>query len=252
MPNPIENLNSQRLLRPALPGGAVALSTTSDFPATHGKNFTRVAEELGKLLGGTNAEAVFAEQTHGHGIALLDSQIAATTSDGPGWREIANCDALATSSPGIALVVRTADCVPILVSDSSRPFIAAVHAGWRGTLERILERTLQLALDTGSRPGDLWVWMGPHIRREHYQVSPDLLADFHQRFGHLADIGVGRQLDLTAVNTLQAETAGVPPEQIADCGLCTFARQDLYPSYRRDGECRGQIFTGLILPPTGD
>ncbi|MCB2154279.1 peptidoglycan editing factor PgeF [bacterium] len=244
MTEPFVTVRNQRILRPSLPGGVTAISTTSDFPPAHSKDFTAIADELRELLEGDVSEVIFAEQTHGNEVAWLDGDI--DTDQIPG------CDGLATNQPGRAVFVRTADCVPVLVSDSRRPFIAAVHAGWRGTFDRILERALQLALDTGSQSRDLWVWLGPHIRRDRYEVSPEIIAGFRERFGHLGEIGRERQLDLTAVNRLQALAMGVPPNQIADCGHCTLERKDLYPSYRRDGECRGQIFTGLILRPSGD
>ena len=228
--------------------GARAAEQRVPLPAARQKDFSPVAAELRNLLGGSIGEVVFAEQTHGARVADA-GQPAKTTRTGPGWREVADCDGLVTSRPGQALFVRTADCVPILVSDARRPHIAAVHAGWRGTFDRILQRALQLALDTGSQPRDLWVWLGPHIRRDRYEVSPEIMTSFRERFGHLGEIGRGRNLDLTAVNRLQALDLGIPAAQIGDCGQCTLERKDLFPSYRRDGECRGQIFTGLILHP---
>jgi len=165
----------------------------------------------------------------------------------PGRREYPDCDGLVTRASGSVIAVRTADCVPIVVSDASRPWLGAVHAGWRGTLAGILSELLARAIAEGSRPADLHLWIGPHIHACHYEVGQELSEQFCAAFGEQTLGHRSRHLSLLEANLAQAARARVPRANIHSSGLCTYEEQNNLPSYRRDGRCRGEIITAAHL-----
>jgi purine-nucleoside/S-methyl-5'-thioadenosine phosphorylase / adenosine deaminase len=190
--------------------------------------------------------------------------------------EAPRADALITNTPGLLLGVQTADCVPILLADTRRRVVAAVHAGWRGTLARIVVKTLgRMNMEFGTDPRHVVAVLGPAIGRCCYEVGPEVAQAFAAQFPAAADwfdgpfeqvsegeepIGLAWltmmppghvpppprvQLDLRASNRRQLIDAGVPEKQIAVSDLCTACRTDLLFSYRREGAKTGRLM-GVI------
>jgi YfiH family protein len=175
-------------------------------------------------------------------------------------------DALITREPGVLLVVQTADCVPILLADTKTRAVAAVHSGWRGTLRRIVEKTLgRMQIEFGTRPEDVVAAIGPAIGRCCYEVGSDVAREFHSQFpaarewfdGPFDSLAAGEndpnwlpwltmmppghqpptptvQLDLFAANRAILEGAGVNPGRIFSSDFCTACRTDLFFSYRKE------------------
>ncbi len=175
-------------------------------------------------------------------------------------------DALFTREPGLLLVVQTADCIPILLADPKRRAVAAIHAGWRGTLRRIAAKTLgRMHMEFGTRPEDVIAALGPGIGRCCYEVGSEVARDFDAQFpnarewfdGPFDALASGENdpnwlpwltmmppghappplrvhLDLIAANRAILADAGVPSRQISFSGLCTACRTDLLFSYRRE------------------
>jgi YfiH family protein len=185
--------------------------------------------------------------------------------------EAPKADALITATRGLLLGVQTADCVPILLADTRRRVVAAVHAGWRGTLARIAVKTLgRMTMEFGTRARDVFAALGPAIGR-CYEVGPEVAQAFAAQFPPAADWFDGPfeqlahgeeplwlpwltmmppghvlppprvQLDLRASNRWQLIAAGVPEKQIAVSDLCTACRTDLLFSYRREGAKTGRL-----------
>ena len=174
-------------------------------------------------------------------------------------------DALITRAPGLLLAVQTADCVPILLADPRRHAVAAIHAGWRGTLARLAEKTLgRMRMEFDTRVEDVVAVLGPAIGGCCYEVGPEVAQAFAAQFadargwfegpfdrlasgddpapfpwlsmtppGHDAPAPRVR-LDLRAANRSQLLTAGVPSAQILSSTLCTSCRTDLLFSHRRE------------------
>ena len=171
------------------------------------------------------ADVTFVRQVHGTRCLRVPAAMAD-----------AQADALFTTQPGLAVGVRTADCVPLLLVDVHFRAVAAVHAGWRGSAAGIAERTVvDLAADLGVQPADWIVAIGPHIGSCCYEVDrpvrdairdPEVLRP-GSRPGHY-------DLDLLALNTLQLVRAGVQPENIHPVGGCTHCHSKVYASYRHD------------------
>jgi YfiH family protein len=175
-------------------------------------------------------------------------------------------DALITRERGVLLVVQTADCIPILLADTKRRTVAAIHSGWRGTLRRIAEKTLgRMQMEFGTQPEDVIAALGPGIVRCCYEVGSDVAKEFHGQFpearewfdGPFDSLAAGDndpqwlpwltmmppgrrppipriQLDLIAANRAILAGAGVAPDRILSSGFCTACRTDLFFSYRRE------------------
>jgi YfiH family protein len=191
-------------------------------------------------------------------------------------------DALVTQTKGLLLGVQTADCVPILLADTRQRVVAAIHAGWRGTLSRIAVKALgRMRMEFGSRPRDVVVALGPAIGRCCYDVGPEVAQAFLTQFPVAADWFDGPfeqfahgeeplwlpwltmmppghvpppprvQLDLRASNRWQLIDAGVPEKQIDVSDLCTACRTDLLFSYRRERAKTGRMMAAIGIPEIG-
>jgi len=204
---------------------------------------------LAEALSAPNAETVRAKQVHGRGVVVL-AEPAAWGSD----TQTDEGDALVTDRRGRLLAVASADCVPVLLAESGGTWIAAVHAGWRGTEARILDAVLDVFAERGVAPADLVAAFGPSISRERYPVGPEVAAALDKAFrgiplpsgARAQGLGDRTLLDMAAWNRALLLARGVPAENIRDARLCTFERADLFPSYRRDGAGCGRIFTGIV------
>jgi polyphenol oxidase len=166
-------------------------------------------------------------------------------------------DALMTRVPGLLLVVRTADCLPAFLVDEENRAVAAVHCGWRGTQERILEKAVRaMARDYGSAPEDMLAALGPCIGSTCYEVGPEVRTSF-LRAGFppsiLAECPGGRgryMLDLRASNIWLLEGLGIRKENILDTGAaCTHCELSLL-SYRRDRREERRMVNFIGLRPS--
>lgn len=142
-------------------------------------------------------------------------------------RPIQEADGLITAESGIMLGIQTADCVPVLVADTERRVVAVFHAGWRGTVDRIVEQGIaRMAGEFGSRPEHLIAAIGPSIGSCCYTVGEEVRSAFVGRFSYGASLfhngsAVGLQLDLWEANRRQLQDAGVPSAAISVLGECT-------------------------------
>lgn len=181
-------------------------------------------------------------------------------------------DAAITRAPGILLAVQTADCVPILLVDTKQRAIAAIHAGWRGTLKRIAMKTVgRMQMLLGTQPKNVIAALGPAIGGCCYEVGPEVAQAFAGQFAEARDwfegpfdqlaagdtpnplqwltmVPPGHQppppgvnLDLRAANRWQLLEAGVTPENIFASDLCTSCRTDLLFSFRKEGSVSGRL-----------
>jgi hypothetical protein len=193
-------------------------------------------------------------QAHGDGVLQVDAGL--TRRDGfPGCLldERAKFDALITRLPDLALVVSTADCLPILIHDPVRRAVAAVHAGWRGTAKRIAARALAAMREAyGTDASDCQAAIGPGIRGCCFEVDTpvtDAMAAALPRWeAHARPNRPGRWLlDLAEVNRAVLEAAGVRTDRIDDVGLCTSCRNDLFFSHRAEKGRTGRMMNFILL-----
>ncbi len=217
----------------SIPGFVHAFTSkaTDGNPAFSGsKSLEDISEGKEKLFSRLEIpkeRTVVLKQIHSDKLVAVDSSFQHS-----GNRERA--DGILLLAPGFFGVIKTADCLPVIAVDSRKRAVCALHAGWRGTRDRIVRKGLARFLDvTGSDPEDVVVAFGPSIRQCCYEVGPEVVEDF-RKAGHDVDaITSGRLLDVVAANRLQAESLGITT--ILDSGMCTGCRTDLFYSYRREG-----------------
>jgi YfiH family protein len=199
-------------------------------------------------------------QVHSDMVHRVDAQAAAQVEGPP------QGDALVTRDPGVLLVIQTADCIPVLLADARQRAVAAIHAGWRGTGRRIVEKTLgRMHMEFGTRPEDVIAALGPGIGRCCYEVGADVAKEFHAQFaearewfeGSFDALAAGENdpnwlpwltmrppghappaprayLDLIVANRAMLVRAGVPADNIFSSGYCSACRGDLFFSHRRE------------------
>ena len=157
-------------------------------------------------------------------------------------------DALISATPGLAVGVKTADCVSVLLVDSEHRVVAAVHAGWRGTVQEIVALTVAaMVRDYETNPISIYAAIGPAIGACCYEVSADVARRFVKWDPSLATVGGKPHLDLESFNAMQLQAAGVPVDQIARAGLCTKCNIDTYFSFREEGEKAGRMMSWIAL-----
>jgi YfiH family protein len=209
--------------------------------------------QLAAAMGIASDDLLFPFQTHGDRIAFVDSDFLSLPVSVRNER-LHGADALITDCPRVCIGVTTADCVPVLFFDSVRHVLAVVHAGWRGTVARIVSKTvMQMTKRYGCKPVDLKAGIAPSISQEHFEVGEEVVSAFSGAGFHIGKLGrrhseTGKMhIDLCCANRQLLIEAGVPAGNIEESGLCTYARSDLFFSARRQGVQSGRMVTGGML-----
>ncbi|MDQ5984667.1 MAG: Polyphenol oxidase [Syntrophus sp. SKADARSKE-3] len=187
-------------------------------------------------------------QVHGDGILVLDRPLpmapaAADLCEPPPY------DAVITDQPGLALCIKTADCVPIFLVDPVNRVIANVHAGWKGTALGIARRVVTAMTERfGSKPGLILAAIGPAIGPCCYEVDEPVIRAMGQGMGCRPSLTHDRwMLDLPLINRHLLCEAGLAGEHISSVNLCTSCRKDLFFSHRRDRGRTGRQVHFLML-----
>ncbi len=215
-------------------------------------------------LGASDLKLISLKQIHSDVIHLFTAAPA----------EPCQGDASATNRPGLLLSIQTADCVPILLVDPKKRAVAAVHAGWRGTLQRIVVKAIgQMQMQFKSNPADLLAAIGPSIGGCCYEVGTEVATKFHSQFAEAPEwfdefrtgdepnpiqwlnmMPPGHQpppknvlLDLRKANRAQLLVAGLRAPNIFVSDLCTACRRDLLFSYRKEGPRSGRLLSVIGL-----
>jgi hypothetical protein len=216
-------------------GSAIAaFSRRGDAPEGSASATAHLARRLAAAIG--HPRLPIARGTQVHGTAVLPVR---ETIDEGETRLIGEGDILVTARSGVALVVQTADCVPILLRSSSG--IAAVHAGWRGTAARAAAQGVRaLARESGESPASFRAILGPSIGACCYEVGGEVAAAFAGEFVR-RECGGKFRLDLRSANRAQLEREGVLPENVEVLPFCTHCGGPELASYRRDGPGAGRM-----------
>jgi len=184
--------------------------------------------------------------------------------------EVCRGDASTTNRPGLLLAVQTADCVPILLVDPKNRAVAAVHAGWRGTLRRIVTKAIgKMPMHYATKPTDLLAAIGPSIGGCCYEVGTEVASEFRSQFSNASEwfdeLRTGDEpnplqwlnmkppghqpapknvlLDLRKANRAQLLEAGLRAQNIVVSDLCTACRRDLLFSYRKESGKTGRLMS---------
>lgn len=172
-------------------------------------------------------------------------------------------DALVTNQRGICIGVSTADCIPVLLYDEAHHAVAAIHAGWRGAVQRIVQTTIDMMhLYYHTQPSELRAIIGPGISRDSFEVGDEVYEEFLQEGFDMAVVACQRpnmkkegsvdqplkwHIDLPQCNALLLCQSGVSADHIQSSGICTYQHSDQFFSARQLGIQSGRIFTGIML-----
>jgi YfiH family protein len=223
------------LFRPAdAPDGVVAaVSERGAAPAGIPSPTEWLARRFARDLGIGDTPIVRASQVHGVRVVKVDVAPSAGTTVDAG-----ECDALVTTLSGVALVVQTADCVPVLLAGDGA--IGAVHAGWRGAAAGVASAAAEAFLPLAGPRESVRAWLGPSIGACCYEVGPEVASRFAGGFARASKEGKSL-LDLPGVVEDQLVEAGIPPENVTSHSGCTMCGGERFASYRRDGEKAGRM-----------
>lgn len=230
-----EFLGSKRAFRPEpRPEGlVVAFSGRGVAPADESSPTSYLARKFAGALGLEHLPIVRATQVHGAQAETVRNMPRPGTVGDAGERDI-----LVTDLSRVALVVQTADCVPIALSAPGG--VGVAHAGWRGSAKNVAGAAVEALTNLGSFPFDVRAWIGPSIRACCYEVGGEVAAQFAGEFARPFCNGKSF-LDLASVNAAQLVAAGVPRESISIHPACTKCGGASFASFRRDGAAAGRM-----------
>ncbi len=200
-----------------------------DDPADVAENRRRALEPLGFA---PHALALL-DQVHGSEVVQADP------------KRLQTADAQVSAEAGVVLGILTADCYPILLEDPEAGVVGAAHAGWKGSLGRVAERTVEAMQQLGARPERIRAAVGPGISAQRYAVGPEVAGRFAAAGfnAHLKEL----QLDLAGVNAQVLREAGLEPHNIWTAGRCTF--ESAFYSHRRDAGRTGRMLALIGVRP---
>lgn len=199
---------------------------------------------LASLMDVPDARLIRVSQVHGRRVLVVTPEVALSS--------VSEADAIVCTDPARAIVVRIADCVPILIGDRKRRAVAAIHAGWRGTCAGIAGATIEALADLGVPASDLVATIGPSMGPCCYQVDEKVRSAFlgftPDAIAWFADDGPGHyRLDLWQANADQLAAAGVPESGIAAMSVCTSDDRERCWSHRVDGPQAGRMAAAIRL-----
>ena len=221
--------------------GAYATFNCTHYCGDRSENVKANLENLSASLPKRPHVFVIPRQTHTTNVRVI--------TDVPTEEELQEVDAVVTHLKDFCLCVSTADCVPILLYDKAKQVIAAVHAGWRGTVGRIAEKTLEVMnLHYGTEGKDVVASIGPSISLESFEVGDEVHAAFEEAGFDMSRIARRYEkwhIDLWEANRMQLLAYGVLPENIEVSGICTYQNHEDFFSARRLGINSGRILSGI-------
>ena len=207
-------------------------------------------EALCRLLGISDDRLVMPHQVHLTEVVAIDKAFLDLPADEQQQR-LEGVDAVMTNVGRVCIGVSTADCIPVLLYDPAHQAVCAVHAGWRGTVQRIVTVAVgKMAQAYGSCPQQLMAQIGPGISLDSFEVGDEVYEAFVKAGFEMPPISrhdAKWHIDLPLCNRLQLEASGVPSHHIAMSPDCTFRQPETWFSARRLGIQSGRIFTGIML-----
>lgn len=208
-------------------------------------------ESLCQYLGVDGHHLVYPHQVHGDKVEIIDRQWLEAKSPDERLSCLEGKDAVMTNCAGVCIGVSTADCIPVLIYDPEHHACCAVHAGWRGTVKRIVQKAVTaMAVEYAAAPQQLMAVIGPGISLDSFEVGNEVYEQFE-----LADFDMRRiarkyekwHIDLWMCNKMQLIEMGIPEANIHVAGICTYTHYQDFFSARRMGINSGRIFSGMML-----
>ena len=207
-------------------------------------------EALCRLLHISDDRLIMPHQVHLTKVAKIDETFLSLTATGR-QEALEGVDALMTDLPDLCIGVSTADCIPVLLYDSRHHAVCAIHAGWRGTVQRIVMKALEaMTAAYGTQPQHLVAQIGPGIHLDSFEVGDEVYDAFAQAGFDMEVISKkwGKwHINLPECNRLQLIAAGLSPQSVHVSPVCTFQQAADFFSARRLGINSGRIFTAIIV-----
>ena len=213
--------------------------TVGDNPKLVTKNIELIQDSI--HLNGSRI--VFPMQTHSCNVRIVEND----------KNTFANTDALITNVPGVCVAVRTADCVPVLLFDPVKKVVAAIHSGWKGTIQKISQKTIEIMHQQFNvNPNDIIAGIGPSIGPKVYEVGSEVVEQFNSEFrteSVIAPIPNSDKglLNLWKVNKLILQESGISEKNIEIAEMCTYSNPKLFFSARRDSVKCGRLASGIMI-----
>ena len=232
--------------------GTYATFNCSPFAGDERACVRRNQEILFEAMPEKPRELIIPHQTHGTKSLVVDETFL-TLSEEDRCTRLEGIDALITREEGCCICVSTADCVPVLLYDRRHQVVAAVHAGWRGTVNFIVGHTLeQMRTVYGTEGSEVVACIGPGISLESFEVGDEVYDTFRLNGFDMSRISYRKaetgkyHIDLWEANRQQLLDFGVPGCQIEVSGICTYIHHDEFFSARRLGITSGRILSGIM------
>ena len=207
-------------------------------------------------LGIADNQLILPYQTHSDKVAVIDNQFLQLGNDEQ-HNVLQGIDAVVTALPHICIGVSTADCIPVLLHDRKRNVIAAIHAGWRGTVAGIVKKSIEVMRHCyNSCARDIRAIIAPGISIDAFEVGDEVYEEFCKAGFAMQQIarrypttagGEKWHIDLWEANSLLLQQCGVAKENIHIAGICTYKNCGDFFSARRLGIKSGRIFSGILL-----
>lgn len=218
-------------------------TTRGDDPKAIEENQRRLARALGVRV----EDFTYTHQTHTTNVAVVREE--------DRGKRFMETDGMVTDVPGICLVTFYADCVPLYFVDPVHRAIGLSHSGWRGTVKRMGQVTLERMKEAyGTKPEDVFAAIGPSICQDCYEVSGDVIEEFRKNFSEFVwsqlfyEKENGKyQLNLWRANQIVLTEAGVGAQKIAVTNLCTHCNPEILFSHRSTGVKRGNLSALLAI-----
>lgn len=243
----------------ACPSGNYAEFNINPFCGDDEANVCRNRQALCLLLGISDSQLLMPHQVHLTKTARIDETLL-SLSEEQKREALEGYDALMTDLKGVCIGVSTADCIPILLHDETHHAVCAVHAGWRGTVGRIVEKAIaEMQVAFNTCPAQIKAQIGPGIHLDSFEVGDEVYEAFASE-GFPMELISKRypspqnssstekwHIDLPECNRQQLLASDVPAASIAVSPVCTYEQSDRFFSARRLGINSGRIFTGIMM-----
>lgn len=250
--------------------GGVSRGQYAEFNINHycgddEENVVVNRQALCDRLGIAPAQLVYPHQTHGTIVRQIGREFISLP-DNIRDMILDGVDAVTTDVPRVCIGVSTADCIPVLLVDSDHHAVAAIHAGWRGTKDRIVRSTIESMMKSfGTQPEKLKAVIGPGISEKNFEVGDEVYNAFAEAGFDMSEIAKRHpvmgdnvpeevrkfekrwHIDLWECNKRQLLDCGLQDDNITVSGICTYDNVEDYFSARRLGSESGRIFTGIMV-----
>ena len=199
------------------------------------------------------SDFIIPHQTHSSNVLVID-QAFLQLNPSDKIDALYDVDATITELQDVFLCATTADCVPVLLFDQKRKIIAAIHAGWKGIVDGIIEKTISTMQEVyQSNPSDIFAAIGPSICMKNYEIGEDVSSMFKTEGFDLSTSSFFNEktnklhIDLKLITNNELTRLGVPSNQIEISTLCTFDNDELFFSARRQSLHCGRMLSGIKL-----